>query len=78
MWRVTWPINLIITDDLIEAYQRVHKFLFPIRQLQIEIEKEWLEMKRFTRDIEINDGLEEQEDKWQLRVFERNMAALRN
>ncbi len=34
-FKIEWPINLIITQDLIEAYSRIHKFLFPIRQLQI-------------------------------------------
>lgn len=45
-FRVDWPINLIITPDLLEVYSRIHKFLFPIRQLQIELEQIWFHIPK--------------------------------
>ncbi len=33
--KISWPLNLILTADLMETFSRINKFLFPIRQLQI-------------------------------------------
>lgn len=33
--KMSWPINLILTPDLMEVFSRINKFLFPIRQIQI-------------------------------------------
>lgn len=48
-FKIEWPINLIISQDLIEAYSRIHKFLFPIRQLQIELESIWFQIPKFIK-----------------------------
>jgi hypothetical protein len=35
--KINWPLNLILTSDLMEVFSRINKFLFPIRQIQIEL-----------------------------------------
>jgi hypothetical protein len=37
--KMSWPINLILTPDLMEVFSRINKFLFPIRQIQIQLEQ---------------------------------------
>jgi len=32
---IPWPLNLILTPDLMEIFSRIQKFLFPIRLTQI-------------------------------------------
>lgn len=34
-----WPINLILTPDLMQVFSRINKFLFPIRQIQIDLQQ---------------------------------------
>ena len=37
--KMDWPINLILTPDLMECFSRINKFLFPLRQTQIDLER---------------------------------------
>ena len=34
-YKVSWPLDLVLTADIFDNFSRVHKFLFPIRQTQI-------------------------------------------
>lgn len=43
---IPWPLNLILTPDLMEIFSRIQKFLFPIRLTQIELEKIWMRIPR--------------------------------
>jgi hypothetical protein len=43
---IPWPLNLILTQDLMEIFSRIHRFMFPIRQTQIELEKIWMKIPR--------------------------------
>lgn len=45
-YKVVWPLDLVITNDLLEGFSRVHKFLFPIRQTQIDLEEIWKAIPR--------------------------------
>lgn len=44
--KMSWPINLILTPDLMEIFSRINKFLFPIRQIQIELEQIFMKIPR--------------------------------
>lgn len=44
--KMSWPINLILTPDLMEVFSRINKFLFPIRQIQIQLEQTSAEIPR--------------------------------
>lgn len=44
--KMSWPINLILTPDLMEVFARINKFLFPIRQIQIELEQTSMKIPR--------------------------------
>lgn len=37
-YRVVWPLDLVLTTDLLDNFSRAHKFLFPLRQTQIQLE----------------------------------------
>ena len=43
---IPWPLNLILTQDQMEVFSRINKFLFPVRQIQIELEKIWMKIPR--------------------------------
>lgn len=36
-YRVVWPLDLVLTTDLLDNFSRAHKFLFPLRQTQIQL-----------------------------------------
>jgi uncharacterized protein YyaL (SSP411 family) len=44
--KMSWPINLILTPDLMEIFSRINKFLFPLRQIQIQLEQIWMKIPR--------------------------------
>jgi hypothetical protein len=44
--KMNWPINLILTPDLMENFSIINKFLFPIRQIQIELEQIFMKIPR--------------------------------
>jgi len=44
--KMNWPISLILTPDLMEVFSRIHKFLFPVRQTQIDLEQNWMKIPR--------------------------------
>lgn len=35
--QINWPLNLILTPDIMETFSRINRFLFPIRQVQIDL-----------------------------------------
>lgn len=36
-YKTSWPLDLVLTHDLFDNFSRVHKFLFPMRQTQIQL-----------------------------------------
>jgi hypothetical protein len=36
-YKISWPLDLVLTHDLLDNFSRVHKFLFPLRQTQIDL-----------------------------------------
>jgi hypothetical protein len=36
-YKISWPLDLVLTHDLLDNFSRVHKFLFPMRQAQIDL-----------------------------------------
>jgi hypothetical protein len=40
-YKISWPLDLVLTHDLLDNFSRVHKFLFPMRQAQIDLEQIW-------------------------------------
>lgn len=40
-YKISWPLDLVLTHDLLDNFSRAHKFLFPLRQTQIELEQIW-------------------------------------
>ena len=73
---IPWPLNLILTQDLMEIFSRINKFLFPVRQIQIELERIWMRIPRRFKEAKhiTTDPLELKE----LFVFERKIAATRS
>ncbi len=69
-------LNLILTQDLMEIFSRINKFLFPVRQIQIELERIWMRIPRRFKEAKhiTTDPLELKE----LFVFERKIAATRS
>jgi hypothetical protein len=51
--KMSWPINLILTPDLMEIFSRINKFLFPLRQIQIELEQIWMKIPRRIKEEKV-------------------------
>lgn len=73
---IPWPLNLILTQDLMEIFSRINKFLFPVRQIQIELERIWMRIPRRFKEAR-NRGLAASDLK-ELYTFERKVSATRS
>eukprot|EP00742_Colponemidia_sp_Colp-10_P009975 GILJ01010917.1.p1 GENE.GILJ01010917.1~~GILJ01010917.1.p1 ORF type:complete len:692 (+),score=113.50 GILJ01010917.1:50-2125(+) len=45
-YKVKWPLHLIITQDVLERYNRLFAFLFSVRRVQFELQRCWLLLLR--------------------------------
>ena len=51
---IQWPLNLILTQDIMEIFSRIHKFLFPVRQTQIQLEAIWIKIPRRIKEARMS------------------------
>ena len=72
---IPWPLNLILTQDLMEIFSRIHKFMFPIRQTQIQLESVWIKIPR--RIKEARHNYMSASEKRELAIFERKLSSSR-
>ena len=72
-FKTSWPLDLVLTPDLLDNFLRVHKFLFPIRQTQIELEQMWVKIPRRIKEEYYSNAFE----KNQINTFERRLSAFR-
>ena len=64
-YKTSWPLDLVLTPYLLDNFLRVHKFLFPIRQIQVELEQMWIKIPRRIKEEYYHNMYE----KNQLNVF---------
>lgn len=50
-YSIGWPINLIISNQLIEKYQQLFRMFFPIRHTQIYLDKLWFKLQRKSKMV---------------------------
>lgn len=48
-YQVDWPLNLIISSTVVEKYTNVFRFLFPIRTVQLDLQKVWMNLMQKNR-----------------------------
>lgn len=53
-YSIDWPINLIISNQLIEKYQQLFRMFFPLRHTQIYLDKLWLKLQRKSKMVKKN------------------------
>lgn len=73
-FKTAWPLDLVLTPDLFDNFSRVHKFLFPLRQTQIDLEQIWAKIPRRIKQEPCSTPME----KNQMRIFERRLSGLRS
>ena len=73
--KMGWPLSLILTPDLMEVFERIHKFLFPIRQIQIQLEQSSSHIPRYFR--EQKQLAPSRSERKELEHLERRMSCLR-
>lgn len=50
-YRVDWPLNLIISSVVVEKFTNIFRFLFPIRNVQLDLQKTWLNFMQKERKL---------------------------
>jgi len=49
-----WPLNLFLSNQILEKYSNIFRYLFPMRCLQIELHKAWLNATKANRIYTLN------------------------
>ena len=44
-YKVQWPIHLFLSPTIIESYNKLFRFLFPLRRVQIDLQNDWNNLK---------------------------------
>lgn len=45
-YKSQWPIHLFISPEVVEQYNKLFRFLFPLRRVQIDLQNDWKNLKR--------------------------------
>ena len=45
-YKSQWPIHLFISPEVVEQYNKLFRFLFPLRRVQIDLQNDWKSLKR--------------------------------
>ena len=45
-YKTKWPIHLFLPPTVIENYNKLFRFLFPLRRVQIDLQNDWNDLKR--------------------------------
>lgn len=45
-YKAQWPIHLFLSPEVIEQYNKLFRFLFPLRRVQIDLQNDWQSLKR--------------------------------
>lgn len=45
-YKAQWPIHLFISPEITEQYNKLFRFLFPLRRVQIDLQNDWQNLKR--------------------------------
>ncbi|KRX02900.1 hypothetical protein PPERSA_04103 [Pseudocohnilembus persalinus] len=48
-YTVKWPLNLILSSQVMEQYKTLFRLFFPFRQIQVDIQKTWFSFMRYQR-----------------------------
>ena len=44
-YKAQWPIHLFLSPEIIEQYNKLFRFLFPLRRVQIDLQNNWRDLK---------------------------------
>lgn len=44
-YKPQWPVHLFISPEIIEQYNKLFRFLFPLRRVQIDLQNDWNNLK---------------------------------
>lgn len=50
-----WPLHLFISPEVIEQYNKLFRFLFPLRRIQIDMQNDWKNLKLIYNSFDEND-----------------------
>jgi len=48
-YQVDWPLNLILSSNILEKFTNIFRYLFPIRLVQLDLQKVWLNLMKKNR-----------------------------
>ena len=48
-YQVDWPLNLILSSNVLEKYTNIFRYLFPIRLVQLDLQKVWMNLMKKNR-----------------------------
>jgi len=63
-YTIDWPLHLILTQEVLQQYNKVFSFLFYVKRVQYELEQIWpqlMQTKYRRKEVEEEDGLSDDE-----------------
>lgn len=54
-YQISWPLNLVLSREIMETYSSIFRYLFPIKSVQLQLFKAWKTLQKLFRTSSLSE-----------------------